>query len=146
MKCKHLKTRSKKYRYYNYCTKLKKEIQYNDCKNCKYKEYKTYKPLRQKTNKQTKLEKTRFSLFTDDLSKCYFCGKPKNDIHEIFGGRNRANSMKYGLCLPICRGCHKTYQNDRVFNEIWHIRGQSKFEEVYPDLEFLDVFKKYYKK
>lgn len=25
MKCKHLKTRSKKYRYYNYCTKLKKK-------------------------------------------------------------------------------------------------------------------------
>ena len=146
MKCKHLKTRSKKYRYYNYCTKLKKEIQYKDCENCNLKEYKDYKPLKQKTSKQAKLEKERFSLFTDDLSKCYFCNNKKNDMHEIFGGRNRANSMKYGLCLPICRSCHIKYQNDPVFNEIWHIRGQSKFEEVYPGLAFLGIFKKNYKK
>ena len=128
------------------CKRTKKQITFDNCKNCKYKEYKTYKPLKQKTNKQTKLEKTRFSLFTDNLSKCYFCDNPKDDIHEIFGGRNRANSMRFGLCLPICRSCHIKYQNDPVFNEIWHIRGQSKFEEVYPGLAFLGIFKKNYKK
>ena len=146
MKCKHLKTRSRKYRYYNYCTKLKKEIQYNDCKICNLKEYKSYKPLKQKTSKQAKLEKNRFSLFTDDLNRCYFCGNPKDDMHEVFGGRNRTTSMKYGLCLPLCRSCHIKYQNDPLFNEIWHIRGQIKFEEVYPDLEFIKLFGENYKK
>ena len=128
------------------CKRTKKQITFDNCKNCKYKEYKIYKPLRQKSSKQTKIEKERFSLFTDDLSKCYFCGNLKDDIHEIFGGRNRANSMRFGLCLPICRSCHIKYQNDPLFNEIWHVRGQSKFEEVYPDLAFLEIFKKNYKK
>lgn len=146
MKCKHLKTRSRKYRYYNYCTKLKKEIQYNDCKICNLKEYKSYKPLKQKTSKQAKIEKNRFSLFTDDLSKCYFCPNKKEHIHEIFRGRNRSNSMKYGLCLPICHMCHDRYQDDPIFNEIWHIKGQNKFEEIYPDLEFIKLFGKNYKK
>ena len=146
MKCKHLKIRSKKYKYFNYCSVLKKEIQYSNCKNCEYKEYKNYKPLRKKSSKQTKLERTRFSLFTDNLSECYFCDNPKNDMHEIFSGRNRTASMKYGLCLPLCRSCHIKYQNDPLFNEIWHIRGQIKFEEVYPDLEFIKLFGKNYKK
>ncbi len=146
MKCKHLKIRSKKYKHFNYCSALKKEIQYSNCKNCEYKEYKTYKPLRQKSSKQAKFEENRFSLFTDDLSKCYFCSKPKNDIHEIFGGRNRTTSMKYGLCLPVCRSCHIKYQNNPLFNEIWHVRGQIKFEEVYSGLAFLEIFKKNYKK
>lgn len=107
------------------CKRTNEQITFDDCKNCRQKEYKSYKPLKQKTSKQAKLEKNRFSLFTDDLSKCYFCGKPKNDIHEIFGGRNRTTSMKYGLCLPICRSCHIKYQNDPLFNEIWHIKGQN---------------------
>lgn len=128
------------------CKRTNKQITFDNCKNCKYKEYKTYKPLRQKSSKQTKIEKERFSLFTDDLSKCYFCNNPKDDIHEIFGGRNRTNSMRFGLCLPICRSCHIKCQNDPLFNEIWHIRGQLKFEEVYPDLAFLEIFKKNYKK
>lgn len=128
------------------CKRTKKQVTFDNCKNCNLKEYKNYKPLKQRTIKQAKLEKTRFSLFTDDLSKCYFCNNPKDDIHEIFSGRNRTNSMRFGLCLPICRSCHIKYQNDPVFNEIWHIRGQSKFEEAYPDLDFLDIFKKNYKK
>ena len=143
--CKYLKIRSKKYKYFYYCSILKKETQSNDCKNCEYKEYKNYKPLRQKSSKQTKIEKDRFSLFTDDLSKCYFCDNKKDDMHEIFSGRNRANSMRFGLCLPICRSCHIKCQNDPLFNEIWHIRGQLKFEEVYPGLAFLGIFKKNYK-
>ena len=128
------------------CKRTKKQITFDNCKNCKYKEYKSYKSLKQKTSKQAKIEKERFSLFTDNLEKCYFCTNKKDDMHEIFGGRNRANSMRFGLCLPICRSCHIKYQNDHVFNEIWHVRGQIKFEEVYSDLEFLKIFKKNYKK
>lgn len=146
MNCKNLKIKQKNYKKIIYCNRLKSQITFDDCKNCEYKEYKIYKPLRQKNSKQTKLEKERFSLFTDDLSKCYFCDNKKDDMHEIFSGRNRANSMRFGLCLPICRSCHIKYQNNPFFNEIWHIRGQLKFEEVYPDLDFLEIFKKNYKK
>ncbi len=145
MKCKNFKVRSKKYKYYNYCTLLKKEIQYNYCKNCEYKEYKQYKSIKQKTSKQAKLENNRFSLFTSDLSKCYFCPNNKEHMHEIFRGRNRPNSMKYGLCLPICHVCHERYQDDPIFNEIWHIKGQEVFEKHYPDLDFLEIFGRNYK-
>ena len=100
--------------------------------------------LKKKSNKLAKLEKNRFSLFTDNMNKCYFCPNKKDHIHEIFCGRNRQNSMKYGLCLPICESCHSTYQNDFLFNEKWHKKGQAIFSKAYPDLKFEDIFKKNY--
>ena len=142
MNCIYNKVRTKKYKKYIYCTKQRKIIQYSNCKGCPYKEYKVkeQKQMKQRTSKQTKLERDRFSLFTDNMSKCYFCPNKKNHTHEIFCGRNRQNSMKYGLCLPICWKCHEKYQNDSVFNKEWHIRGQIKFNEIYPDLRFEDIF------
>lgn len=147
------------------CKRSKKEICLKDCSNCPYKEYKkctitvkksTYKwknaqkspvycaKMKQRSNKLAKLEKNRFSLFTDNMNKCYFCPNKKDHIHEIFCGRNRQNSMKYGLCLPICESCHSTYQNDFLFNEKWHKKGQAIFSKAYPDLKFEDIFKKNY--
>ena len=139
------------------CKTTNKEIKLCDCKNCPYKEYKDnnyvktlqkkYKKLqksaglKKKSNKLAKLERNRFSLFTNDMSKCYFCPNKKDHTHKIFCGRNRQNSMRYGLCLPICESCHRKYQNDSVFNEEWHIKGQAKFNEIYPSLDFEDIFK-----
>lgn len=42
------------------------------------------KPIKKKTAKQNKIEKERFSILTTDFTKCYICGKPKNEIHELF--------------------------------------------------------------
>lgn len=56
--------------------------------------------MHNKSKKLTKLERNRASVFTDDLEHCYLCGKKKNDLHEIFGGRNRLNSIKYNLAFP----------------------------------------------
>lgn len=149
------------------CKRNKEEICLKDCSNCPYKEYKkctitvkktTYKwknaqkspvycaKMKQRSNKLAKLEKNRFSLFTDNMNKCYFCPNKKDHIHEIFCGRNRQNSMKYGLCLPICESCHSTYQNDFLFNEKWHKKGQAMFNKTYPDLNFENIFKKNYLK
>ena len=41
-------------------------------------------PIKKRTAKQNKLEKQRFSILTTDFTKCYICGKPKNEIHELF--------------------------------------------------------------
>ena len=41
-------------------------------------------PIKKRTAKQNKLEKERFSILTTDFTKCYICGKPKNEIHELF--------------------------------------------------------------
>lgn len=149
------------------CKRNKKEICLKDCSNCPYKEYKkctitvkksTYKwknpqkspvycaKMKQRSSKLAKLERNRFSLFTDDLKHCIICGKKKDNIHEIFCGRNRQNSMKYGLCLPICESCHSKYQNDFLFNKKWHKKGQAMFNRTYPNLKFEDIFKKNYLK
>lgn len=126
------------------CKHTNQEIKLSDCKGCPYKEYKNkqQKQIRQRTSKLAKLERDRFSLFTDDKSKCMFCGSTyKLTWHEIYPGRNRQNSMKFGLCLRMCLKCHEKHQEDSTFNNEWHIRGQIKFNEVYPDLRFEDIFK-----
>ena len=70
-----------------------------------------------KSNKLAKLERNRFSWFTDDLNKCYFCPNTSVDKHEIFGGCRRQTSMKYGMVLPLCRMHHSLFQNDKYFND-----------------------------
>lgn len=147
------------------CKRNKKEICLKDCSNCPYKKYKKCTvtgqkvrlemdkctknqkycaKMKLKSSKLAKLERNRFSLFTDNMNRCYFCPNKKDHIHEIFCGRNRQNSMKYGLCLPICESCHSKYQNSFSFNEVWHKKGQAMFNKTYPDLKFEDIFRKNY--
>lgn len=101
--------------------------------------------MKNKSNKLVKLERERFSLFCDDNSKCMFCGSSYFlTWHEIFAGRNRQNSIRYGLCLRMCLNCHNLNQENKLFNNYWHKKGQEKFEEVYPNLVFVKIFGKNY--
>lgn len=134
------------------CKKKKKIITLNECANCQFKEYKrpnysqNCAKLKNRTSKQAKLERKRFSLFSKDTKHCYFCSSGYElTWHEIFRGRNRQNSMKYGLCLRMCSSCHELYQEDKYFNDLWHAKGQAMFEETYPDLDFVKIFKKNYR-
>lgn len=138
------------------CKKLKKEIKIIDCSNCKYREFKTQIcsiklnkmqnnkniSLKPKSKKLAKLESERTSLFTDNKDKCMFCPSTYHlTWHEIYRGRNRANSMKYGLCLRMCLNCHEKYQEDKSFNDKWHKKGQLAFITNYPELQFENIFK-----
>lgn len=109
--------------------------------------------INQKSSKLAKLERNRFSLFTDDLDHCIICGKSPVNKHEIFGGSaNRKKSMEYGLVIPLCTREHHDQVNcrgihfDKKLRDEWHIKGQLKFIESYPDLRFEDIFKKNYLK
>ena len=110
----------------------------------------TKKPIKNtkmhnKSKKLTKLERNRTSVFTNDLEHCYLCGKKKNDLHEIFGGRNRLNSIKYNLVLPLCRECHSLNQNNPFFNDYWHKQGQLYWEKnIGSREEFIKVFRRNY--
>lgn len=168
MKCIYLK---QKFNHKFECKKSKKEICLKDCSNCPYKEYKkctitvkksTYKwknaqkspvycaKMKQRSSKLSKLERNRFSLFTDDLNHCIICGKSPVNKHEIFGGRNRLNSIKYGLVIPLCTCEHHDQVNcrgihfDKRLRDEWHKKGQAIFSKAYPDLKFEDIFKKNY--
>lgn len=145
MNCKHLKIRSKKYKKYFYCSMLKQEIFFNNCAGCKYKEHKEYKPIKKRSYSLAKKEKERFSIITNNLDKCVICGKERDNLHEIFFGKNRQNSITYGLVIPLCYSHHVLMHKDSKLQHIWHIIGQTKFEEHYPDLNFLEIFGKNYK-
>lgn len=130
------KTKDKRKTVYFYCTKQRKEITFDDCSNCPYKGYKECTKsqkycakTKKRSSKLAKLERNRFSLFTDNMNKCYFCPNKKDHTHEIFCGRNRQNSMKYGLCLPICESCHSKYQNNFLFNKEWHKKRTSHVQQ-----------------
>lgn len=142
-KCINLRIRSKKGIKYGYCIKFKKEVSMF-CK-CKSIEYKQYKTIIKRTTKQSKLDKSRtVSLFTDDLNICYLCGLKKNHLHEVFYGRNRVNSIKYGLFIPVCEKCHRKCHNDADLIDSLHKKGQLLFMCNYPELEFINVFKTNY--
>lgn len=166
--CTNLKKKKNK----PYCKLLNKEIQLSTCRECDNKEYKKSTSnkknpatsgqmrknaqsltkeqqkkikMHKKSKKLTKLEKNRKSVFTDDLEHCYLCGKKKNDLHEVFGGRNRINSIKYNFILPLCRECHSSNQNNTIFNNYWHKQGQLYWEENIGSREdFVEVFKRNY--
>lgn len=142
-KCINLRVRSKKGLKYGYCLKFKKEVSiFCKCKNI---EYKQYKSITNRTTKQSKLDKSRTeSLFTDNLNVCYLCGLKRDHLHEVFFGRNRSNSIKYGLFIPICEKCHRKCHNDANLIDSLHKKGQLLFMRNYPKLEFINVFKTNY--
>lgn len=169
--CKNLKKRKNK----PYCKLMNKEITFSQCRECVNKEYKKYDynkkspvisgriaqssalslqssvksavKVQYKSKKLKKLERNRRSVFTDDLEHCYLCGRKKDDLHEIFGGRNRINSIKYNFILPLCRECHSINQNNPLFNDYWHRQGQLYWEEfIGTREEFIKVFRRNYLK
>lgn len=98
--------------------------------------------MKKKSLKLAKLEKSRWSLFTDDLETCIECGMTATDMNEIFRGRNRQNSMKWGLCIPMCRRCHSHLTDNIELETKWKIKGQKKAMEYYKMSveEFIEIF------
>ena len=155
-----------------YCKQKKCIIKLSECNGCPYKEYKgnynnNYKKnknnvkickktakmhnklqktvqIRKKSTKLAKMERERFSILTKDLDHCIFCGAKKDNLHEVIFGSNRLNSIKYGLVIPVCYEHHLECHKNSQLQDDWKIKAQIKFEEVYPDLDFLKIFGKNY--
>lgn len=102
--------------------------------------------MRKKSKKLAKLERQRFSVFYDSLSMCCKCGSMVNMTkHEIFEGRNRKNSMKYGLVIPLCLRCHQLLQENSEFNVNWKKKGQEYFEKnIGTHEDFMKIFGRNY--
>ena len=148
MNCKNLKQKVNRKLY---CNKLKREIKISDCSNCIYKEYKSAyskkSPLtsgmKKRTSKQTKLERNRFSILTNNLDHCVICGSKKDHLHEVFFGRNRLNSIKWGCVIPLCSLHHIEMHKNKEWQDYWHIVAQKRFMEYYHKStdEFIEIFK-----
>lgn len=141
------------------CKHTNKEIKLNDCKNCPYKEYKkqinkslqnrcrpllTTAELKKKSKKLAKLERDRFSLFTDDLDHCIICGKGKEHFHEIYPGAFRLRSIKEHMVLPLCSFHHRLIHNDVKLSLYWKQLGQKIFEKHHLRDEFIKAFGRSY--
>lgn len=120
MSCKYITRRSYRKRQFWYCRKLKKEITFDTCKKCPKIELRINKPIKKRSNKLSKLERDRFSILTNNLEHCYACNFfeekeiPRDDLHEIYQGKNRQVCMKNGFVAPLCRKCH---ENDNI--KLW---------------------------
>ena len=70
--------------------------------------------------------------------------------HHIFGGSNRKHSEKYGLFVWLKPELHNMSNMGVHFNKEFDLYlkqiGQEAFEETYPDLNFLEIFGRNYKK
>ena len=145
------------------CKKQHKVINIRECNNCKLKEYKNEKcagfskncansyqkktKLHKKSANLAKLERNRFSVFTEDLEHCVICKRKKDHLHEIFFGSNRKKSMQYGFVIPLCHECHAEMHRNKEWQEYWHVKGQEYWEEfIGTREEFIRVFGKSYLK
>ena len=141
------------------CKKKKKIINIKECNNCKLKEYKKCTEisknsanvcqkkavLHKKSAKLAKLERNRFSVFTDDLDHCIICKRKKEHLHEIFFGSNRQKSMQYGFVIPLCHECHIEMHRNKEWQEYWHVKGQKYWErDIDTREEFIKTFGKNY--
>lgn len=97
--------------------------------------------IKQKSSKLAKMERNRTSIITDKMDKCFICGKKKDDLHEIFRGRNRKKSMQYGLVVPLCRDCHKKVDNNRADSLELEKIGKAIFIKKYGKDKFTEEFK-----
>lgn len=163
MNCKYLKQKLNRKLE---CKLTNKIITFKDCKECKEKEYKsdimisnkkcTVSPnycakyekkttkMSKKSKKLAKMERNRISILTNDMEHCYVCGAKKDHIHEVCFGKNRLNAIKYGLVIPVCFNCHIKIHNDINLQNSHHKIAQKKFNEVYPELDFVEIFKRNY--
>lgn len=150
--CIHLKRRKNK----PFCKLKNEEIPFSCCQECSNKEYKKAQSLKKiatkkskmhnKSKKLTKLERNRYSVFSDNIESCYLCGSTHNlTWHEVYAGRNRQNSMKFGFCLRLCLNCHSEEQENSQFNAYWYKQGQLYWEEkIGSREEFIKTFKRNY--
>lgn len=154
-KCKYLRIRSRKYNYYGYCIKYKKEVSVF-CKECKNIEYKQYSTIKSRTYKQAKREKERFSIIYKNLNTCCECGLKDGDFdkrirayttiekNEVYSGAYRGLSIELGMIAPLCIYCHKQFHKDRIMNLNYKVKFQKEYMKIHSLEEFIDLFKQDY--
>ena len=142
MYCKDLLKRHKQSKIVFYCRHDKRYIvSLLACENCLNKDFKRNSPIKKVTDKQKELNKNRFSIFTTNFNKCFYCGKEgKMDIHEVYGGSNRTRSIKNGLVVPLCRLCHS---NERIIHYL-RIMLQKEYEKRHSREDFVSIIGKNY--
>lgn len=127
------------------CTKLKKEIAWNDCKNCEFKEYKKNphsktqqkvsentaktqrntakkrKTINKVSRKQVTVSKKTYNIvYNESQGRCALCGNFDNlQLHHI-NGRGKYLTDDPFNCIMLCMDCHhnKVHKNNKYYRPI----------------------------
>lgn len=89
------------------------------------------------------------SILVGTMDFCMVCGRPHPECHHVFfGTSNRKLSDKYGLIVPLCHEHHRGSNLSPHFNRQFDLElkkhAQKRFQAVYPDLDFREIFGKNY--
>jgi hypothetical protein len=92
----------------------------------------------------------RFSIL-QDKKQCYVCGTTQNiNIHEVYFGKNRQNSIKWGCCVYLCSKHHNqsndgVHFNKELDNHLKQVMEQQFLKHYDKTIEdFISIFKKNY--
>lgn len=90
----------------------------------------------------------RWSIL-NNLDKCYFCGKPRQAIHEVyFGYANRKVSIENGFCVGLCHEHHNmsfdSVHNNHNMDLLLKKHYQREFEKTHSRVEFIRLIGKSY--
>lgn len=90
----------------------------------------------------------RYSIL-NNLDKCFFCGKPRECIHEVYyGTANRKISIQNGFCVGLCNYHHNMSINsvhrDRYLDLIVKKIYQHEYEKTHTREEFIKLIGKSY--
>ena len=88
------------------------------------------------------------SILQKDTDYCFVCGRYGTEVHHVFfGNPNRKWSEKYKLVLGLCyyhhRGNQGVHFNRQLDMELKQM-AQRRFNETYPDKDFMAIFGKNY--
>ena len=84
----------------------------------------------------------RYSIITNDLTKCIECGRRNVELHEVFFGANRKLSIEDGLVIPLCKqyhhngnliGIHCDYDLNIKYKKIAQKRWQEYYNKTKED-------------
>lgn len=104
--------------------------------------------MKKKTYKLAKAERNRYSIIYDDLTKCAICTSTYNiNLHEVYYGSNRQNSIKYGCVIPLCQEHHtgdNGIHNHRNIDMYYKRMFQEEMEKTMSREEFISIFHKNY--
>lgn len=77
-------------------------------------------------------KKTAFSIFTNDLNRCFITGS-KHDvhIHHVFGASNKKNSEIYGFIIPLDAEYHDMSDKGIHFDKEFDLKIKRQCQEYW---------------
>ena len=117
MNCVYFRIRSKNYQKYMYCTKERKIVDYDYCKECNCKEFKEYTKIRNKKHNRTKKTDIRVdvkkAVWIRDNYRCIFCGTlvPISCANAHYIPRSAGGLGIEKNIVTACNKCHHEQDN-----------------------------------